>query len=210
MAGAPRVLEVGAEGGVGQPGAPVELVILQLGEDAKALGIAFEVEEVGALVVAHGVQPATPRRLLEPVADGVFARMAERWVANIVGQAGRLHDHPQVTGLAPVGQAVTQGFANPHAERPPDAADFQRVGQARVDMVVAGNRVHLGLAPKPAEGTGKDDSVVVFVEGAAPELFGAVQGFAQAFAGQQGMPVQGSISCRSMGIASCVQRYHAS
>lgn len=125
MTGAPGVLQVSTEGGVGQPGAAVELVILQLGEDTKALGVAFEVEEIGTLVVAHVVQPATPCCLLEPVADGVFAGMAERWVANVVGQAGRLHDHPQVTGLAPVRQAVTQGFAHPHAERAADAADFQ-------------------------------------------------------------------------------------
>lgn len=30
MAGAPGVFEVGAEGGIGQPGATVELVVLQL------------------------------------------------------------------------------------------------------------------------------------------------------------------------------------
>lgn len=79
-----------------------------------------------------------------------------------------------------------------------------------MNMVVAGDGVYLGLAPQTAEGAGEDDPVVVLVEGAAPEFFGAVQGFAQAFAGQQGMPVQGSISCRSMGIASWVERHHAS
>ena len=210
MAGAPGVLEVSAESGVRQPGAAVELVILQLGEYAKALGIAFEVEEVGALVIAHVVQPATPCCLLEPVANGVFAGVAERRVADVVSQAGRLHDHPEVTRFAPVWQAVTQGFAHPHAKRAADATDFQGMGQACMDMVVAGNRVYLSLAPKPAEGAGEDDAVMVLVERAAPEFFGAVQGFAQAFAGQQGMPVQGSISCRSMGIASCVVSHHAS
>ena len=84
MARAPGVLQIGAEGGVGQPGAAVELVVLQLGEHAKALGVA----------------------------------------------------------PAPVRQAVAQGFADAHAQRTADAADFQRVGQARVDMVVAGNRVN--------------------------------------------------------------------
>jgi hypothetical protein len=64
-------------------------------------------------------------------------------------------------------------------------------------MVVAGNRVHLGLAPEAAKGTREDDAVVVFVEGAAPEFIGAVQGFAQAFAGKQGVPVQGAVSGRS-------------
>jgi len=60
MARGPGVLEVAAEGGVGQPGAAVELVVFQLGEHAKALGVALEVEEVVTLHRAHGIQPATP------------------------------------------------------------------------------------------------------------------------------------------------------
>lgn len=108
-----------------------------------------------------------------------------------------MHDHPQVAGGAPVGQVVAQGFADAHAQRATYAADFQRVGETRVDMVVAGNRVHLGLAPEAAEGAGEDDAVMVFVEGAAPKFIGAVKGFAQAFAGEQGVPVQGAFSCES-------------
>ena len=50
MARRPGVLEVGAKGGVGQPRAAVELVILELGEYAKALGIALEIEKVGCLL----------------------------------------------------------------------------------------------------------------------------------------------------------------
>ena len=184
VARAPRVLEVGAEGGIRQPGAAVELVVLQLGKHAKTLCVAFEVEEVGPLVVVHAVQPATPGGLLEPVANGVFAGVAERRVADVVGQAGRLNDHSQVTGGAPVRQAVAQGFADAHAQRAADTADFQRMGQTRVDMIVAGNRVYLGLAPKATECAGEDDAVVIFVEGAAPELIGAIEGFAQAFTGE--------------------------
>lgn len=88
VSSAPGVLQVGAERGVGQAHAPVELVVLQLGEDPKALGIAFEVEKVGALSVAHVIQPAASGGLLEPVADGIFARVAERRVADVMGQAG--------------------------------------------------------------------------------------------------------------------------
>jgi hypothetical protein len=61
--------------------------------------------------------------------------------------------------------------------------------------------MHLGLAAEAAEGTGENDAVVVFVEGAAPEFIGAVQGFAQPFAGKQGVPVQGAVSCRSKAAA---------
>lgn len=88
MARAPGVLQVSAEGGVSQPGTAVELVVLQLGKYAKALGIALEIQEVSPLVVAHVVQPAAPGSLLEPVADGILAGVPERRVADVVGQAG--------------------------------------------------------------------------------------------------------------------------
>ena len=194
MACGPGVFQVGPEGGVGQARTAVELVVFQLGQDAKALGIALEIEKVGALGIAHRIEPAAPGGLLEPMADGVFAGMAEGRVADVMGQAGRLHDHAQVAWLAPVRQGFAQGFADAHAQRAADAADFQRVGQARVDMVVAGDRVDLGLAPQAAEGAGEDDAVVVLVERAAAQFLGAVQGFAEAFAGEQGVPVQGRVS----------------
>ena len=114
VVGGPGVFQVGAEGRVGQPGAAVELVVFQLGEYAKTLGVALEAEKVAAFGVAHGVQPAASSRLLEPVADGVFAGVAERRVADVMGQAGRLYDHPQVGRIAPGGQVVTQHFTHAH------------------------------------------------------------------------------------------------
>ena len=72
MPGGPRVFEISTQGGVGQSGTAIELVILKLGEYAKPLSIAFEVEEVAALVIRHVIQPAAPCSLLEPVADGIF------------------------------------------------------------------------------------------------------------------------------------------
>lgn len=80
------------------------------------MGVALEVEEVGTLVVAHVVQPATPGGLLEPVANGIFAGVAERWVADVVSQASRLHDHAKVAGFAPFGEAGAQCFAHAHAQ----------------------------------------------------------------------------------------------
>ena len=38
--------------------------------------------------------------------------MPEGWVANIMGQAGRLHDNAQVGGTAPLWQGVTQALAD--------------------------------------------------------------------------------------------------
>ncbi|MNN95126.1 hypothetical protein D3C81_2138820 [compost metagenome] len=59
-----------------------------MGEHPETLGIAFEVKKVGALGLAHRIQPAAPGGLLEPVTDSVFAGMAEGWVADVMGQAG--------------------------------------------------------------------------------------------------------------------------
>lgn len=88
VASGPGVFQVGAQRGVGQPGTAVELVVFQLREYPKALGVAFEIEEVVALGRAHVVQPAAPGRLLEPMANRIFAGMPERRVADVMGQAG--------------------------------------------------------------------------------------------------------------------------
>jgi hypothetical protein len=58
-------------------------------------------------------------------------------------------------------------------------------------VIVAGDRVHLGLAPEAAKGTGENDAVMVFVKRAAAEFLRAVQRFAEAFAVEQGWPIQG-------------------
>ncbi|MNI99809.1 hypothetical protein D3C73_1589860 [compost metagenome] len=52
----------------------------------------------------------------------------------------------------------------------------------------------MGLASQAAESTGENDPVMVLVEGAAAQLFRAVQGLAETFAGEQGVPVQGRFS----------------
>jgi len=91
-------------------------VVFQLGQHPEALGVAFEIEEVIALGHAHVVQPAAPGGLLEPMADGVFAGVPEGRVADVMGQAGRLHHHAQVARVAPLGQGAAQGFAHAHAE----------------------------------------------------------------------------------------------
>ncbi len=167
MPGRPRVFEVSTQGGVGQACAAVELVIFQLREHPEPLRIALEVEKVVALGLAHRIEPASSGRLVEPVANRIFAGVAERRVADVVCQAGRLHDHAQVAGVAPVWQGRAQGLADAHAQRASDAADFQGVGQTSMDVVVAGHRMDLRLAPQTAKGTGKDDPVVVLVKRAA-------------------------------------------
>jgi hypothetical protein len=52
----------------------------------------------------------------------------------------------------------------------------------------------LGLAPETAKSSGENDAVVVFVKRAAAEFFRAVQRLSEAFAGEQGLPIQGWFS----------------
>ncbi|MNH40690.1 hypothetical protein D3C79_1020460 [compost metagenome] len=100
-------------------------MVFQLCQHPKALGIAFEIEEVAAFGVRHSVQPTAPGGLLEPMADGIFTGMAERRVADVVGQARRLHNHAQIAGFAPLRQLFAQGFTDPHAQRATDTTDLQ-------------------------------------------------------------------------------------
>jgi hypothetical protein len=62
-----------------------------------------------------------------------------------------------------------------------------------MDMIVTVDRVDLSLASQATKCPRKDNPVVIFVERAAPELFGAVMRFSQAFAIKQGLPIQGAV-----------------
>ena len=101
---------------MGQAGATVELVILQLREHTEALGIALEVEEVRPLRIRHVVQPTASRSLLKPAANGILPGVAEWRVADVMGEAGRLDDHAEVGRAAPLGQVIAKDFADAHAE----------------------------------------------------------------------------------------------
>ncbi len=164
-------------------------------EDAEAWRC-LEVQEVGALLFAHPIQPAAPGGLLEPVADGILAGMAEGRVTDVVGEACGLHYDAHVPRVAPFRQAIAEDFTDAHAQRAADAGHFQGVGQAGMDVVVARYRVHLSLAPQAAEGAGEDDAVVVLVEGAAAEFGAAVHRFAEAFSREQGVPIHSSFRNR--------------
>ena len=86
------------------------------------------------------------------MANRVFTGMAEWRVADVMSKAGRLHDHAQVTRIAPLRQRTAQCFADAHTQRAAHTTDFQRVGQAGVNVIVAGNRMHLGFTTQAAEG----------------------------------------------------------
>ena len=89
--------------------------------------------------------------------------MPERRVADIVSQAGGLHDLPEMHRRKALGHVSPPGRRLPrqNAQRTPYAAYLQGVGQPVVDMIVPAQGMYLGLFRKPAERTGKYDSVVI-------------------------------------------------
>ena len=62
-----------------------------------------------------------------------------------------------------------------------------------MDMIVTVDRMDLGFASQTTECARKYDPVMIFMERAAPEFFGAVVGFSEAFAVKQGLPIQGAV-----------------
>jgi len=91
--------------------------------------------------------------MVEPAKRGhrrrqrVLAAMAERRVAEVVGQRARL------------GQILID--PERASERSRDLRDFEAVGQADAKMIAVGANEHLRLVPQPAEGAGVDDAVAV-------------------------------------------------
>ena len=100
---------------------------------------------VGVVVEPAGVGERGAQRIL--------AGMAERRMAEVVGEAQRL------------GQVLVE------AERAGDGAadlrDFEAVGQADAEMVAVGRDEHLGLVAQAAEGDRVDDAVAVALEDVA-------------------------------------------
>eukprot|EP01155_Anaeramoeba_flamelloides_P008945 Anaeramoba_flamelloidesa136459_13.p1 GENE.a136459_13~~a136459_13.p1 ORF type:complete len:126 (-),score=4.60 a136459_13:317-694(-) len=69
------------------------------------------------------------------------------------------------------------------------AAHLHGVGQPGVDMVVQGKRMHLSLAPQATEGAGKDNTIMILVEVAAPDLVGRQRLMSVAVGGKELVPV---------------------
>ncbi len=87
------------------------------------------------------------------ILQGVLAGMAERRMAEVVGEAERLRQvlvQPQHPG-----------------DGAPDLRDFYAVGEADAVMISIGRDKDLGLVTKPAKGDGMNDAIAVALEDVA-------------------------------------------
>ena len=166
-AACPRVFEQRTVAGGGEAHAAAIAIHFNAGGLAQAVGVAFVGLNVAALRGGErgGVQGVF--RLPKPIAQSIFASVSEGRVADVVGKAGGLHGGGKVVGRK-IGRQLlfgAQQFAHQIAQTAPHAGDFYAVGEAVVSVVVFGERMHLGFAPQPAKGVGKDHAVVVGVKG---------------------------------------------
>ena len=181
----------GAQGGVGQLHAAWIVGALQPGDDAKSLGVALETQEILPLRVVQLFQhrPAGGGGG-EPQPDGVFAGVAERWIADVVRQTGGGDHRAEILRIDPLQSMTTDHAVADHgAQRAADAGHFQAVGQAGTDVVALGEREDLGFVLQPPEGRGEDQTVEVALEVGARFAVGVLAGDPQAGAGEQAVPV---------------------
>ncbi len=133
-------------------------------EDAEALRVAVEMREVGIEAETRMAR----KEALHPLGDHRLPGMAEGRVADVVGEAGGLHQVAEIVGRAPDRRERRgQALARHVAEGAADGGDLQRVDQAVADMRVGRQRVDLRLLLQPPEWAGEDDAVLVDLEGAA-------------------------------------------
>ena len=111
---------------------PIEgrVAAFELGDDSQRLGIVVE-----AAVRRHDV------------VEHILARVAERRVAEIMGERKRL------------GEIVVE--AERPGQRSRDLTDFERMGEPGAEMVALMRDKDLGLMGKPAEGRAMNDTVAV-------------------------------------------------
>ena len=120
----------GAQRGAGQLHPAGIVRALQSGDDAKALGVALEAQKILALRFAQLFQyRPTGGGCGEPEPDGVLTGVAERRVADVVGQTGGGHHRAEILRVDAFQiVAADHAVADHRAQRTADAGDFQAVG----------------------------------------------------------------------------------
>ena len=161
-------------------------------QQAEGVGVALEVGYVGPELGAYPVLEHGAGALGEERLYGLLARVSERRVAHVVGQARRAHYRSNLRKQR-VGQlraAFHHGVGHVVAQRQPHAGHLEAVRQAVVHEDAARQGEDLRLVLQAAEGCGEDKAVVVALEfravlGMVPMVFFQ----AEPLGGEKGMPV---------------------
>ena len=200
IGGFPGVFQEGGQRRDGQPHSPALAIAIGARQDAEALRIAVELREIG---IEAEIAMAT-EEIRHPVGNHLLAGMAEGRVADVMRQAGGLHQIAELIRHAPDrGQHVAQLFARGETQRAADGGDFQRVHQPVADMRVGRQRVDLRLLLQAPEGAGEDDAVLIDLERAAMRaLLRRVFGEAPRF--EQAGPVHAMPFMRWLPAARCI------
>ena len=171
--GRARIFREGAQHAEAEPHAAAIDAHLGAGQDAEALRIALEGGEFLPVRRRQFARNAARRleALREPASDRRLARMAERRIADVVRQTGRLHDARYAVARRRVHLArVHQPLPDQHAERAPDIGHFDGMDQPVMHMVVVVERMHLRLVGQPPERRREGDAVDIDHMGGPPRL----------------------------------------
>ena len=134
----------------------------------EGVGVAFKCSQVAPLFGEHGVLQFLSFPVFEKTADGVLARVAKGWIAQIVSQAHCGNDGLDI-GLSvfQFGMLREELLNGPAGDGASYAGHFQAMGQSVVYHLASGQGEHLGLVLQAAESAGEDDAVVIALERAS-------------------------------------------
>ena len=107
-------------------------------EYPKAIGIAFKANQVLLLCFCKATDQSCTGSRSKKIADGLFARMSKRGVANVMCQTSRCNDGSKIMWLIAMGHCQSGVFLDygiPHCptQTPTDHRYFQTMGESGVD-----------------------------------------------------------------------------
>ena len=195
--GTEGVFHDGGQHAVGHGETSLASAVELVGQQPQGVGVAFEMDQVGPLLGGKlGLKVGTGA-FGEEGGDGRLARMAERRVAEVVGQTGRTDnfaDGVESHGVGRADIARAQGAGYHVGHRPAYRRNFHAVGQAVVDKDAARKGENLRLVLQPAEGGGEHKPVEIALEiraRAAAAVGAVVVLHAEAAVADQATPLHG-------------------
>ena len=192
--GTKRIFYNGGKGGISHHEAAAPTSVEMVREQAEGIGVAVEARNVVPLTgrEVESVFHLCAAPLRKEAANGALARVTERRVAHIVGEAGgRNHCAelaPKFIGIIRI--TLFQNIGDISAQRAPHARHFEAVRQAVVHEYAARQGKHLRLVLHAPEGGREDKAVVVALKFRAPLRGGALRArLAPAFRRNELLPI---------------------